>query len=122
MISDTLKNLATEILSSDKSRNRFIKDVALKIARERKRLKENTKDLELMVTLLKYYFSGTYRHVPWKSLVSIVAACLYFLNPFDLVPDFVAVGLLDDLSVVAFVVRFVQQDLEQFKKFLEEDQ
>jgi uncharacterized membrane protein YkvA (DUF1232 family) len=49
-------------------------------------------------------------------VVALVAAALYFLNPFDLIPDAVlGAGLLDDLSVLTWVFTSAAAELERFQ-------
>ena len=115
-----LKNLAAQVLSSESSLSRVIQELSVKIAKNKPRLKEVSKDLTLMMKLLRSYSTGAYPEVPWKSLLSIVTACLYFLNPLDLVPDVFFLGMLDDIQVVMLVAGLVRNDLERFKKFLQE--
>jgi uncharacterized membrane protein YkvA (DUF1232 family) len=65
--------------------------------------------------LLRAYAQGEYRTIPWKSLLLIVAAVLYFINPIDLVPDLLPlVGLTDDFGVLFMVYRSLNADIEQF--------
>ena len=71
-----------------------------------------------MLRLIRAYYSGMYRDVPWQSLVSIVAAVIYVVNPLDLIPDAIPViGLLDDALVVAFVLKSVKDDLDAFMEW-----
>ena len=71
-----------------------------------------------LADLVGHWAKGTYRHIPWSSIVSSAAALLYFLNPFDFVPDFlVGIGLLDDLTVIAFVVKAIASDLDKFREW-----
>lgn len=59
---------------------------------------------------------GDYRGISSQALVSVVAALLYFLSPVDLVPDWLlGVGFLDDLAVLAWVVRRWQAEIDAFK-------
>jgi uncharacterized membrane protein YkvA (DUF1232 family) len=56
-----------------------------------------------------------YRVVPLKTLVAIVAAMIYFLNPIDLIPDAIlGFGFTDDLAVLSWVLKSAQQELEAF--------
>lgn len=72
--------------------------------------------LQTLMRLLRVAIKGEYRHVPWGSLVTGLAAILYFVNPLDLVPDFIAgVGLLDDFTVVAFALNALKADLDAFR-------
>lgn len=69
----------------------------------------------LLGRLTKAYASGRYREVPWKSVLVVLAAFLYFLNPLDLVPDMIPVlGLSDDFSVLLWVYNTVQVEVDKF--------
>ena len=71
--------------------------------------------LELL-GMIGAWASGKYSVVPWKSLLLAIAAVLYFVNPFDLVPDFLPLtGLVDDVAVLAFVLKSLQKDLARFR-------
>jgi len=51
--------------------------------------------LQTLLRLLKAYGNGGYRQLSWSSMVLIVAAIIYFVMPFDLIPDFLlAFGLM----------------------------
>lgn len=73
------------------------------------------KDAKLMLSIVKDYWSGAYREIPWWSIASVVAALIYVVNPFDLIPDVIPViGQLDDAAVVAACLLMVEQDLHQY--------
>jgi uncharacterized membrane protein YkvA (DUF1232 family) len=42
--------------------------------------------------LVKAYASGHYKSIPWKTLLIIVAAVIYFVNPLDFVPDLIPIA------------------------------
>jgi len=71
--------------------------------------------LFLMGRLTKAYATGRYRNIPWKSLLVVLAAFLYFINPFDLVPDALPVlGLSDDFSVLLWVYNSIKTEIDKF--------
>jgi uncharacterized membrane protein YkvA (DUF1232 family) len=73
-------------------------------------------DLVTLIALVKAWVTGRYREVPWQTLVLAVAALLYFVNPFDVVPDLLPfVGFLDDATVLGFVIASIRKDLEAFR-------
>jgi uncharacterized membrane protein YkvA (DUF1232 family) len=75
-------------------------------------------DIKLLFALIQDYFKGQYREVPFWSIAAIVAALLYVLSPFDLIPDFIPIiGYLDDAAVVAFCLKMVEQDLLKYKEW-----
>jgi uncharacterized membrane protein YkvA (DUF1232 family) len=48
----------------------------------------------------------------------VVAAVIYFVSPFDLIPDSIPVlGLVDDASVVALVARSNLTLISKFRKW-----
>ncbi len=70
---------------------------------------------DTMRRLIKAYSNGQYREFPYRSLVKIVAAVIYFVSVVDLIPDFIPVlGLTDDLAILAWVFSSVKDDLQQF--------
>ena len=74
--------------------------------------------LRALLRLLRAYVRGEYRNVPPKSLILIVAGVLYFLMPFDVIPDFViGLGFIDDAAVLAWVVSTVKVVLDDFVKW-----
>ena len=65
--------------------------------------------------LLRAYAQGEYRAVPWKSMLLIVAAVLYFINPLDVLPDVMPLlGLTDDFAVLLMVYKSLGADIEKF--------
>lgn len=75
-------------------------------------------EMEVAMAMVKDYAKGTYRKVPWQSMLSIVGAFIYFLNPFDLVPDFIPLkGFLDDATVLVYVLHSLKEDLEQYEEW-----
>lgn len=71
--------------------------------------------LSVFSRLASAYASGKYREVPWKTVMTILAAIIYFLNPLDLVPDFIPLmGLTDDFGVLLWVYNSVQAEINKF--------
>lgn len=69
----------------------------------------------LLIRMVKAYSSGTYKTLPWKSLVSIVAVLIYFVSPIDLIPDFLPViGITDDVALVLWLIKTLGDDIAKF--------
>ncbi len=78
------------------------------------------KDFLTAIRLLRSYVNGSYRQIPWQSLIMIVASLIYFINPFDIIPDFIPLqGLIDDATLMLFTFKQVQGDLEQYRNWEE---
>jgi uncharacterized membrane protein YkvA (DUF1232 family) len=70
---------------------------------------------QAMLRLIRAYYRGDYRTVPMTTLLIIIAAVIYVVNPLDLIPDWVpGLGFLDDAFIVAFAVRRTQRTLDDF--------
>lgn len=71
--------------------------------------------LQAMLRLLRAYYRGQYRAIPVTTLLIIVAALIYLVNPLDLIPDWIpGLGLIDDAFVLALVVRRTRETLDEF--------
>ena len=65
--------------------------------------------------MIKAYGTGEYRQVPWKTLLLIVAAVIYFINPVDLLPDLIPIlGFTDDFGILLWVYQSVSGDVDKF--------
>lgn len=72
--------------------------------------------------LIKAYAKGSYREIPWSSLVMIVASVIYFVMPVDLIPDFIlAFGLLDDAALLGWTVKTFSSDIDAFVEWESND-
>lgn len=75
-------------------------------------------DVKLLISLVKDYFNGNYREIPFASIAAIVAALIYVISPIDLIPDFIPViGLSDDAAVVAVCLALIEYDLHRYKEW-----
>lgn len=76
---------------------------------------EDRSNIALFIDMIKASLSGSYR-IRKRSVIYLLAALVYFVNPFDLVPDFIlGIGYIDDASVLAFVANKLRMELERFK-------
>ena len=70
---------------------------------------------QTMLRLIRAYSEAKYRDVPESTLVVIIAAIIYIVNPLDVIPDELpALGYLDDATVLALAVRRARQALDDF--------
>ena len=120
---------AKEIISDEEKFNKFVDEVENKFNkdvnnREIKFISNTIKDLRsyvpLLISLLKSYAKKEYREVPVGTILTVVAALIYFLSPIDLIPDFIpGVGLIDDLAIISFCIYGIKNDLDDYKKWKE---
>ena len=92
----------------------------LSAARKREKLgsgfAELTGQLKLLQGLCLAWWRGEYRAIDSRALLAVVAALLYFVTPLDAIPDWLfGIGLVDDLAVLAWVLRTWQEELAAFQ-------
>ena len=89
---------------------------AQKAEKNKRALRKVWDDLLTLIRLIAAWARRDYTHVPWSTIVAAVAALIYFVNPFDLIPDFLNVfGLIDDAAVLGLVVSAISEDLSRFR-------
>ena len=113
------RDRAQELARSGEALGKLAGEATRKLARRLPtRFQAARGELATFAALLKAWAQGDYRQVSARTLVAITAAVLYFVTPFDLVPDFLAVlGLLDDAAVVGYVVRAFRQEIACFERW-----
>ena len=71
--------------------------------------------LQAMLRLIRAYYRGDYRQISMANLVIIIAAIIYVIDPWDVIPDFIpGVGFIDDATVLAFAVQKTRETLDNF--------
>lgn len=71
--------------------------------------------LSVFSRIASAYATGKYRDISWKSILIVLGAIIYFLNPIDLIPDLIPVlGLTDDFSVLLWVYSTLGSEVDKF--------
>ncbi len=102
--------------ANDPDRLRVLLDQAWdKLARRGRALAEVRDTLKTMLRLLRAYAAGQYREIPWRSLLTLIGAVVYFVMPFDVIPDFIlGIGLLDNIAVIGWTLTAIKSDIDRF--------
>jgi uncharacterized membrane protein YkvA (DUF1232 family) len=76
-----------------------------------------TEKVKLFILMIRSYVKGEYREVPFKSILLIFAGLIYFINPFDLIGDFIpGIGYIDDIGLILWILKSVEEDVNRFKE------
>jgi uncharacterized membrane protein YkvA (DUF1232 family) len=71
--------------------------------------------LMAMIRLVRAYHQGEYRDISSRNLLVVITAIIYFVSPYDIIPDSVPVfGHIDDALVVRLALKSVGGDLDTF--------
>ena len=107
---------AIELLGDNKRTMQTVSSAAQKAEKNRTSLAAIWDDLTSLFRIVKNWKSGSYREVPWNTVVLSTGAIIYFLTPVDLVPDVIpVVGLIDDIAVIRWVIGAIRSDLAKFR-------
>ncbi|MDP3977669.1 MAG: YkvA family protein [Pseudomonas sp.] len=94
--------------------------VARKSGKQGSRFSALQEDLRLLQGLCMAWWRGEYRAISSQALLAVVAALLYFVTPLDALPDWLPlVGFIDDLAVLAWVLRTWRDELAAFRAWRE---
>jgi len=81
------------------------------------RLKEVWTEVQIFFRMLKAWKDGEHK-LELKTGLSIIAAIIYFVNPFDIIPDFIpALGLIDDITILTYVIHRFEKEIERFSSW-----
>jgi len=105
--------------AADKEKTEHLLGEAFRKAERHKgALKKVWDGLMSLFALVGAWASGKYRAVPWKTIVLAITAIVYFVNPFDVIPDFIpVVGYVDDGAVIAWVLSSIGEEVNKFREW-----
>jgi uncharacterized membrane protein YkvA (DUF1232 family) len=77
-------------------------------------------DGKLLLALVRDYYRGAYRKVPYWAITAVVFALLYILNPLDLLPDILPLlGFVDDAAVMGLCLGMIEHQLHEYRVWKE---
>ena len=117
MLKDRYKNKAKELLNDDEKIEKFLQECE-EILFVVPVLGDLLSDIPTIISMIRAYLKKEYTDVSNTAIISLLAGMLYFAAPVDLVPDFIpGVGKVDDIAILAYVIRKAAPDLEKYKEW-----
>ncbi|HQV78808.1 MAG TPA: YkvA family protein [Chitinophagales bacterium] len=114
-ILDDLYRRAERTITSDSKLSDLLDIVFLKIGEATESFYKTQDSIIALTRMLKAWLHGDYKNISIQSLIAVVAALLYFVNPFDLIPDFIPIiGQLDDILILSYLVKSLNKEIERF--------
>jgi uncharacterized membrane protein YkvA (DUF1232 family) len=111
------KSKASEYAGNSGKLNRLLDEATKKAERGRRGpLEDVWESLTACFRLLRAYARREYTEISWQSLITIIAAVVYFVMPVDLIPDFIlGLGFFDDAALLAWAFKVANNEIDQFR-------
>ena len=80
-----------------------------------KEFTEDVKDhVSTLIRITRAYAKNEYRDISKRNMALSIAAIIYFISPLDIIPDFLAAGLIDDIAILLWVYKNMQTEIDAF--------
>lgn len=121
-IFDNLYKQAERIISSDTMVSKLLDEVFLKIGETTESFYKTQDNVIALTRMMRAWIKGDYKNVSTKSIISVVAALIYFVNPLDLIPDFIPIiGQIDDIFILGYLIQTLNKEIERFMAWEKEN-
>jgi uncharacterized membrane protein YkvA (DUF1232 family) len=112
---DKLIKEAEKIIVSDGMVSKLIDDFFLKLGNVSENIYAFQDNIIALVRMLKSWVNGEYKNISTTSIIAVVAAILYFVNPLDFIPDFIPIiGQIDDFFILGYLIKILNKEIEKF--------
>lgn len=112
---------AKAYLDDDAKMEKLFQDFEKKLALI-PRIGNKASDIAVLMSMIRAYAKKQYTDVSVTTILLAIAALVYVVNPFDLIPDYmIGAGQLDDAAALLLVLQAIHMDLDKYKKWQEEN-
>ncbi len=122
-IFDNLYRQAERIISSDTKVSKLLDEVFLKIGEATESFYKTQDSVIALARMVRSWAKGDYKNISTSSIIAVVAALIYFVNPLDLIPDFIPIiGQIDDIFIIGYLIKTVNKEIERFMAWEKENE
>ncbi len=114
-IFDNLYKQAERTITSGTMVSKLLDEVFLKIGEATESFYKIQDSVIALARMLRAWMKGDYKNISTKSMIAVVAALIYFVNPLDFIPDFIPIiGQLDDIFILSYLIKTLNKEIERF--------
>src|SRR5437867_12741604 len=111
----TMGASARRLIEQPEQLRQIVDDAFIKMRKHSDAIREIAADLQITLRLIKAWLTGGYKDISTKSIVILIGAILYFLNPFDAIPDTILIlSYFDDVAVLGWTVKTFTDQIQTF--------
>ena len=111
-------NKAKKLITNPAGISVLIYEVGKKLVSNKSSVKDIKKDLSVLARLITKWSKGEYKNVNSKTIISVIATLIYFVNPIDIIPDILPIiGFTDDTAILLYVLNMVGKEIDNFKEW-----
>lgn len=119
---DDLYKKAERTITSGTALSKLLDEVFLKVGEASESFYALQDTIIAMVRMLRAWIKGDYKNISTKAIITVVAALIYFVNPIDLIPDFIPIlGQIDDLFILGYLIKIINKELERYMSWEKEN-
>ncbi len=115
VINDFTKT-ATELFNNKEDMKKLLDDVMSKV-KENEALGSALDDINLFHELIKDYLAGDYTEISKATIIKATVGFLYLISPIEILPDSLLGGFLDDLLVIAYIVKVTKDEVDKYREW-----
>lgn len=106
---------AEQLITSEGKIAQLIDELFLKLGESAEQFYMLQDSLVALGRMLSAWVKGDYKNISTTSIIAVVAAIIYFVNPLDIIPDFIPIiGKLDDIVILGYLIKLLNKEIERF--------
>lgn len=114
-IFDDLYKRAERTITSGTAVSELLDQFFLKVGETTELFYKVQDSMIALTRMLRAWMQGDYKNISTKSIIAVVAALIYFVNPLDLIPDFIPIiGQIDDIFILGYLIKMLNKEIERF--------